>query len=139
METILWSIWSWHQVSVMSMTEMNGITLLQSALLLLCKFSWSWWLGDREISDTPKSTNLVELIFEQKISIFMHISYYKRICQVYLCSLLRGCTSFLLKLENIIVFAKMKFCYSGISLLICEISSKNNFSGESRKMFGAII
>ena len=30
----------------------------------------------------------------------MHISYYKRICQVYSCSLLRGCTSFLLKLEN---------------------------------------
>lgn len=58
----------------------------------------------------------------------MHISYYKRICQVYSCSLLRGCTSFLLKLENITVFAKMKFCYSGISLLICEISSKNNFS-----------
>ena len=54
----------------------------------------------------------------------MHISYYKRICQVYSCSLLRGCTSFLLKLENIIVFVKMKFCYNGISLLICEISSE---------------
>lgn len=53
----------------------------------------------------------------------MHISYYKRICQVYSCFLLRGCTSFLLKLENI-VFVKMKFCYNGISLLICEISSE---------------
>lgn len=69
----------------------------------------------------------------------MHISYYKRICQVYSCSLLRGSTSFLLKLENITVFVKVKFCYNGISFLICEISSKIISQGESRKMFGAVI
>lgn len=63
METIVWSIWSWHWVSVMRMTEMNGITLFQSGLLALCKLSWSQGLGVREISITPKSTNLLEIIY----------------------------------------------------------------------------
>lgn len=63
METIVWSIWSWHWVSVMSVTEMNGITLFQSGLLSLCKLSSSWGLGVRKISATPKSTNLPEIIY----------------------------------------------------------------------------